>query len=435
MAKFNTTIITDETHLYGRGAEIELMWRLANMNSHFALIGTRRFGMTCLFKCMTNKLKHPESPCLPVYLDFKEVSSVVRGTSNVYNYIVAMMTVEACRSNIFTGKATFLDGKLEIEDSQNWSFIYSQLDGISSADSLQLLQETVHTYAGIAGKPILLLIDEYEFMLKYAFTDTSGFFKLRNLGDESPFDYPVLMLWVAGAESWSRMGVLLGSNELNTCGDPNYLYPLSKEDFLKMWDNETASWHNENERNTLLEYRELAYNKSGGVPYYGKLIGKYILVHGCFPSYEILQPYFEEIFNSKISTQHKNILKKLSTVSRQMDPSKELDDLKHQGLIKEEKNKYVITIGFLSDYMKTLTPNIIQQKPLSSTLVEEICRLIEAINKTSLKKKHKKIFKDIEATLSITFDMQNIVTDSRSFTCFVLAAYKMYLERTEERVT
>ena len=434
MANFNTTTITDEKLLFGRRGEIDLMWRVANMQSHFALVGTRRFGKTCLFKCMLNKLKAEDSPCIPIYLDFKEVSSVVRGTTNVYNYIVSMMTVEAYNYSLFTGKSTFLNGKLELAASKNWNDVYSQIEGIDSASSLQLLTEAVNTYSGLAGKPILLLIDEYEFMLKYAFTDTSGFFKLRTLGDDTQYNHPMLMLWVAGAESWSRMGVLLGSNELNTCGDPNYLYPLTKEDFLEMWDSESSTWHDEIDKKILSENRELAYEKSGGVPYYGKLIGKYILTHRSFPTFEILQAYFEEIFNSKITLQHKKLLIKLSTVARKLESSVELTDLMQQGLVKFENNKHEITIGFLVDYLKSLNQNVIQQKPISYGLVEEICRLLEAVNRTSYKKNKRKIFRDIESQLSIMLDMQSVVIDSRTFTCFVLATYKMYLERTEGKI-
>lgn len=433
---FNTDVITSADQLYGRQELLDSLRMAAAMNINIQLIGTRRFGKTCLFRTMYRELSSDDSTCYPVYLDFKSVSGAISGTSAVYKYIISVVISSMCQSGILDSDELTFAGTVVIKPNKAWNNVYGQLNALQSSDSLGLFQEAIPWLADLLGKPILMLIDEYEYMIKFSFSSPDDFFAIRNLSTETLpcSDQRILVFWVAGAETWKHLGEVTGSGWGNTMNSPTYVEPLEKEEFLRMWTDEVAKVNSEESRNFLIGKAEFAWEKSGGVPLYGKLIGReYLLKKNADVDFKLLQNLFDEILEGNIGQEEKTILKSLSTLARRMTDSKALTDLMNKGLVvyDEETKRHRIGIGFLADYMKKLDVVAVTRMPQTYRIVDEICKLIEHINNHC---PHDMIFKPVNEEVSLAIDMKKVTTDTESMLTFASAAYKTYLERSAQKV-
>ena len=432
---FSTDVITSANELYGRNDLLESLRMSAMMHINVQLIGTRRFGKTCLFRTLCNELSGDDSPCYPVYLDFKCVSGAVSGTSDVYRYIVSVIFAKLFQSGIIDSDEMTFNETIKIKPNKSWSNIYSQLSSLGSSDSLGLLQEMIPWFADLLAKPVMLMIDEYEFLIKYSLSCPDDFFAIRNLATETlpETGQRILVFWVAGAETWKHIGEVTGSGWGNTMHSPTYVDPLEKDDFLKMWNDDIQNVGFEEKRNLLMSKAEFAWEKSGGVPFYGKLIGReYIVKKNAEVDYTLLQTFFDEILKGNISKEEKLILKELSTLPRRKPETIALKSLINKGLVKydEEKKRHQIAIGFLADYLKTLDFVTATRMPPTVKLVDEICKLIENINSQRPKNM---IFKPVNEELSLAIGMREVVCDNNTMLNFSAATYKMYLERSAEK--
>ena len=234
---FSTDVITSANELYGRNDLLESLRMSAMMHINVQLIGTRRFGKTCLFRTMCNELSRDDSPCYPVYLDFKCVSGAVSGTSDVYRYIVSVVFARLFQSGIIDSDEMTFNETIKIKPNKSWSNIYGQLSLLGSSDSLGLFQEMIPWFADLLGKPVMLMIDEYEFLVKYSLSCPDDFFAIRNLATETlpETGQRILIFWVAGAETWKHIGEVTGSGWGNTMHSPTYVDPIEIEDFLKIF--------------------------------------------------------------------------------------------------------------------------------------------------------------------------------------------------------
>ncbi len=433
---FNTDVITSAEELYGRKALLDYLREAARMCVNIQLIGTRRFGKTCLFRTMCRELSNDNSPCYPVFLDFKNVSGAVSGTPDVYKYIVSAVLASLFQSGILEKECIpFGDGSVLLTPDKSWYRIYSQLKNLGSSESLGLFQEIIPWFADLLGKPVMLMIDEYEYLIKYSLSCPDDFFAIRNLATESFPDtgQRILVFWVAGAETWKHIGEVTGSGWGNTLNSPTYLEPLEKEDFIKMWNDEANKVEDESKRDMLLSKAEFAWEKSGGVPFYGKLIGReFLLRKNADIDYTLLHTFFDEILKGNMSKDEKLILKELSSLARRKSETTELKSLINKGLVIYDDNskRHRITIGFLADYLKTLDFVAATRMPPTYGIVDEICRLIENINRN---RPYNMIFKPVNEELSLAIEMKNVVCDQHTMLVFSAAIYKMYLERSASK--
>lgn len=432
---FSTDVITSADELYGRGDLLESLRMSAMMHINVQLIGTRRFGKTCLFRTICNELSNDESPCYPVYLDFKCVSGAVSGTSDVYKYIVSVIFANLFQSGIIDSDEMTFNETIKILPNKSWSNIYGQLGSLGSSDSLGLFQEMIPWFADLLGKPVMLMIDEYEYLIKYSLSCPDDFFAIRNLATETlpETGQRILVFWVAGAETWKHIGEVTGSGWGNTMHSPTYVDPLEKDDFLKMWNDDTQKVESEEKRNLLMSKAEFAWEKSGGVPFYGKLIGReFIVKKNAEIDFTLLQIFFDEILKGNISKDEKLILKELSTLPRRKPETPALKSLINKGLVRydEDKKRHQITIGFLADYLKTLDFVTATKMPPTVRIVDEICKLIENINS---QKPKNMIFKPVNEELSLAIGMKEVACDNNTMLNFSAATYKMYLERSAEK--
>lgn len=432
---FSTDVITSADQLYGRKELLDSLRMSAMMNINVQLIGTRRFGKTCLFRTMYSELLQDNSPCFPVYLDFKCVSGAVSGTSEVYNYIVSVIISNLFQSGILDNEEMTFNETIKITPQKNWNVVFGQLKSLRSSDSLGLFQEIIPWFADLLGKPVLLMIDEYEYLIKFSLSSPDDFFAIRNIATEtlSNNGQRILVFWVAGADTWKHIGEVTGSGWGNTMHSPTYVDPLEKEDFVKMWNDESNKVNIESKRNLLISKTDYVWEKSGGVPFYGKLIGReYLLKANEEVDYTLLQNLFDEILNGNISKEEKSILKSLSTLARKMPDTSALKSLINKGLViyDESQKRHHISIGFFSDYLKTLDIISVTKMPPTYNLVDDICRLMENINNHQ---SQNMIFKPVNEGTSLAIDMKTVVSDEDSMLTFAAAAYKMYLERSGEK--
>jgi len=433
MTSFAQVEITDPNKLFGRKELIEKLLILSNRHDNVAIIGTRRFGKTCLLKCIETALRQDnKSTSYPIYFDFKGVGSIIEGTDNVYKYMISVLVEVLYKDKYITQEETIKN--VRIIPSYDWTDIYEQLSDISSIKTQGLFTELITIFAEMLDKTILFLIDEYEYLFKYSFDTPVGFMTMRALSSqkEKPFAF-----WIAGAVNWDYLCTVIGSGELNVINQTVSLIPIDKDAFSKMWEYEIVGISDLELKQLLQSSFEFAYTNSGGVPYYGKHIGSFILVEKKLPDYSILKSYFQEIDNA-LHLEEKQILNEIAKLPQNIKNSKHMIELRNKGLVKQSDNRkdsYEINIGFYRDYLIASLNDADRLKPKlseSQELVEKITNLIETINKTLDNKKKPYIFDLVNDSASLENDLRTLCFGKEKFADFASALYKIYFERTKD---
>jgi hypothetical protein len=431
MTSFSQVTITDPNELYGRKELIEKLLSLANRHDNVAIIGTRRFGKTCLLKCIETTLRRDDkSTSYPIYFDFKEVGSIIKGTDNVYKYMISILAESLFKDKHFTQEEAIK--KVKIIPSDDWTDIYEQLSDISSVKIQGLFTEIISFFAELLEKTILFLIDEYEYLFKYSFDTPVGFMNMRTLSSqkEKPFAF-----WIAGAVSWDYLCTVTGSGELNVINNTLPLSPIEETAFIEMWKQEIEDIDDVELKTLLQSNVEFAYNNSGGVPYYGKHIGISIIANRVLPNYSILKSYFQEIDNA-LHLEEKKILNDLAKCPQNIKNSKHIIELENKGLVKHYNNKsYEISIGFYRNYLNASmndTDRLNQVIPECHTFTKKITDLIEAINNTLSNKKKTLMFELVNDNSSLENDLRTQCFNKEQFADFTSSLYKIYFERTKE---
>jgi len=435
MIAFSQTEIIDPEKLFGRKDLINKLVVLSNRHDNVAIIGTRRFGKTCLLKCIETKLRQEEeSKSYPIYFDFKEIGSIIKGTDEVYKYLISKIVATLCRDNLFITQESIK--KVTITPSVDWEDIYEQIKDVSSVKVQRLFEEIIKFFSELLEKTVLLLIDEYEYLFKYSFDSPEGFMRMRNLSNQSlgngllPFAF-----WIAGAVSWDYLCTITGSGELNVINATETLMPLSKEDFSSMWLTESEYIENDELKRVVLSSVEFAYESSGGVPFYGKHIGRYIVIENKQPDYSILKSYFNEV-SSSLLLEEKKLLNDLAKLPKNIKQSKTSIDLLNRGIIKQSRDKcYEVSIGFYKDYLIATMKDeerLQQTLPESHTLTKKITDLIETINNTLSNKKKTIMFELVNDNSSLENDLRTSCLTKEQFADFISSLYKIYFERTKD---
>ncbi|KAA6351901.1 hypothetical protein EZS27_000698 [termite gut metagenome] len=439
MTPFSQVTITDPNELFGRKELIEKLLSLANRHDNVAIIGTRRFGKTCLLKCIETVLRRDDkSTSYPIYFDFKSVGSIIKGTEYVYKYMVCILVSKLFCDKHFTNTETIK--KITITPSEEWEDIYEQIQDVSFVQIQGLFEAIIKFFAELLGKTILFLIDEYEYLFKYSFDSPEGFMKMRTISTQSlenglrPFSF-----WIAGAVSWDYLCTVTGSGELNGIGGNTIsLSPLAEVYFREMWNSEISTIENSELKNLLDSNIEFTFHNSGGVPFFGKCIGSYIIVNNIVPDYSILKANFQEIDNA-LHLEEKKILNILAQQSQNIKGttlSVHINALLEKGLIRHGNNKsYEISIGFYRDYLLASLNDADRLKPKiseSQAFTDKITGLIETINKTNFNKKKIYIFDPVNDSASLEKDLRTLCSTKEQFADFASSLYKVYFERTKD---
>ena len=240
MEPFSKHTIDSLDQLFGRKDLVDKLLAYAKRKENVALIGTRRFGKTCLFKSLQKHfLIDEEAPVFPVFLDFKEVAFVIAGTAEVYRFILARLIEELYKAGFYTQKEDF--NKLDITPTKNWEDNYENLLSLKIVRLNSITGEIIRYFSGIMEKTFLFMIDEYEHLFQKAFSNPEGFMPLRSLSSENEKDQvKPFAFWIAGAVGWKELCTQIGSGELNVINISMNVMPLSKGEFENLWKYEVS---------------------------------------------------------------------------------------------------------------------------------------------------------------------------------------------------
>ena len=202
-----------------------------------------------------------------------------------------------------------------------------------------------------------------------------------------------------------------------------------------MWNEECELIEDETNRKKVLAEVEFAWKKTGGVPFYGKLVGAYILRNNSLPDYTICKPFFNEMINKTLSVAEINTLKTIAKGLGTASTSLGYSSLCDKGIIINEKNKTTLPIEFLKEYIMAdiADSNLSKQKQAEhESIVFEISQIIENIKKTQENKKRSYIFKPTVDSMSTFKDLTGPCFSTELFAEFSCAIYRIYFEWTKD---
>ena len=202
-----------------------------------------------------------------------------------------------------------------------------------------------------------------------------------------------------------------------------------------MWSDECELIDDEVIKKKVLGEVDFAWKKTGGVPFYGKLIGAYIVRNSSLPDYTICKPFFNEMLNKTLSVAEINTLKTIAKGLNISSASLGFASLCDKGIIVCDKNKPNLPIEFLKEYILADIADGNISKPKKSeheTIVNEISQIIENINKTQENKRRSYIFKPTVDSMSTYKDLTGPCFSTELFAEFSCAIYRMYFEWTKE---
>lgn len=428
---FQVKDICNPKELYGREKLLDNLIVAARLKQNTNIIGARRFGKTCVLKSICTLLREQDNITVyPVYIDIK--TSDIKGTDAVYRHMMGILVESLFIDGLFTEPEKF--GSVEIIPCDDWTEIAERLENLSSSRIQSVFQRLVYWLADLLDKTILFMIDEYEYLFKYALDSTSGFMKLRTMSSDTlPNGARPFCFWLTGATPWDQLiSEVPGSGEANTISGYEYVTPLSKEAFIAMWEDECKIVEDSVLQDILLKNKEFAYEKSGGVPFYGKnVIGSYILKNKTIPDYTICQGYFQELTNKALNSGEYSILKILARAPRKLSFSNNFKNLKNKGIIAiKTKDLYHLPIGFLKDFiLGELSDKKVTNNNESENLMKSITDLIELINKQRINYNKKVIFTPVIDAASLEYDLRTPCYTKEQLSDFASALYKYYYER------
>lgn len=430
MIPFQVREIADPKCLFGRSGMLESLKVSAYRNANLNVVGIRRFGKTCVMKSLISLLKEDENTTVyPIYLDFK--SSEIIGTDNVYKYMLSVFLSSLFLDGANTDKINICGN--DVMPSGIWEDIYEQI----SASGLRLhrqLSELVSFFSEMMEKTVLFIIDEYEFLFVKALERPEGFMKIRNLGAQiNKNGHRIFAYWLVGSITWDKLCDSIGSPAANTITETSYITPLDKESFLKWWQYE-LSFESDTILKGLLEVNaEIAYEKSGGVPYYGIKIAEYLIKYKQQPDYSILLQSFKDMMSRCLSPEEQKVLEKLKKGPQNIS-SLEANQLYEKGIIQKiNKKNFSIRIAYLQEYVNSLfsEKNATNAEVLRK-LVKDIVEYMKNINDCKKNKCGEYVFKPDNAMSSWEEVLRTECLTRKDFESFVNSLYKMFFERAKE---
>jgi hypothetical protein len=428
------TVVTNPAELFGRDTVMNQLISLANNGNSVPIIGPRRFGKTSILRCVETSLKQNEaSRVYPVYFDFKEVGSTVKGTDNVYRYMVSLFVASLYKDRHFTDSIEIK--RVRIKPSPDWEDVFDGLMEVNPVRIQGLLEELLDFFSELLGKGILFLIDEYEWLFRFSFDEPVGFMKLRNLCSKqlisgaNPFSF-----WIAGSTPWDYLCSVTGSPELNVMDTPVvYVGNIDHESFCRMWQFEVSKLDACPE--SLDKHRDSAYKASGGIPFYGKLLGSHLLTSEKPLVFILLKHHLQELYDS-LQSEEKTILTEISRAPRNMKSSKFLHELVCKGLVAQNGKSCEVRSGFLREFINNNQVEDLKGKndgpPECHILTDRIEALIMSINQTHHNKRGRYIFEPVVDDSALMKDLRTPCYSLDLFSDFASSLYKIVFERTKD---
>lgn len=435
----SSTDIDQPNILFGRKQILQDLCGYADGLHQVQIIGARRFGKTCLAKSfVTQEKTNQNRNVYPVFVDLYH--DEINGTANVYRYLSAQIIANLYNDDYLSDTTFKVDDYINIAPNANWKRIFKQLRNIEDIEAEDYFDETLKKTKEKTGQTILLIFDEYEKSTD-AFDNVHGFRHLRKLSDKTPY----LKFWIVGAIPWDKF--ILGDDKddyraskvFNGIQFDIYVCPLVFDDFQEMWNYECSQIPDVTKRQSLNLLCEEVYVSSGGVPCFAKEIGTHIYVKGMYPKYDCISKHFPEIVKT-LSDEEIRCLRELLFAPKEYDPlmiPNSVTVLENYGLIiKDEQNKYNISIRFFADYLhaKLLDEQIESSDSLDvDTIVNKIEDLFYNINEKWKDLYDGKYMFDTVNDTQKCFRALRLICDSREkVPNFINSIYLLYWEGSKE---
>lgn len=391
MKPFNTDNIDDLSLICGRDKVIKDLKYYAESAENAGIIGSRRFGKTCLLKSIEKYLKSSSSKAYPLYYDAKH-EGIHKNTDKVFSRMTAILASQMCKEGLLKEGNYRIGRNFVVYLSSDRNDIEEQLVKFSSERQRGALLQMSKNLAQ-KGLYLLLLFDEIEYLFLKSLSSPSDFYRIRtwaSIGEPIKF-------WIAGIASWNDITTGVGSSELSGGLEKISLPPLLYKDFYMLWEKECKLIDSKEKGECIMKRVKEVFDASGGVPFYAKTIGKELLKTN-FPyelpssSYTVLRDHFAKIMeNQFLKESERNYLMKLAKgpiVFNEVIPD-EIESLREKGLVVEENGSFVIPIRFLREYILSSiveaedeSNNVKEEIPI---IVDEIFRLRDNINKVWVK--------------------------------------------------
>ena len=431
MEAFSQGTIEVLAELFGRTNLITKLRKYAERQDNVNLVGSRRAGKTCVLRTLQSTIKaDPNSSIYPFYVDIKE-SGIKGNTCAVYRYLISIIVSDLNKDGIWADSDLTISG-ITFSSQYYYEDVYEDpvLCEQSSNKMQSIFNNLVKKINTELGKTVLMLFDEYEKLMKYAFDEPAGFYRMRNMVNDRNLSFTFI---VAGHEKWDKVISKLGSGELNVVNVEEPIIPLNSREFHEMWAFECSKIAEQDLRGIVLNEESFAYEKSGGIPFFGKCIGAYLVVNrGLLPSYFDIS--LDEIVSS-LDRDEKLLLQQMEKgVQVQLTPP--LESLRIKGLVVREGDSYRITMGFMKDvirsaeYVEQLRKST--ESPCQKLAMESV-RLVETINATRKNKGFPYTFEPVNDSGSLEEDLRTPCTTKTDFEDFCAALYRNHFERSKDR--
>ena len=429
MAAFSQGTIDNLAELFGRTNLITKLRKYAERQDNVNLVGARRTGKTCVLKTLQTILKtDPNSKIYPVFIDIRD-AEIKGNTRDVYRYIIATTIANLNQDGIWYGEEITLSGVTFrcqdlIEDVYEDEVLCAQ----SSAKTQSIFNNLVKKINIELGKTVLVLFDEYEKLMKYSFDEPSGFYRMRNMVNDRSLSFAFI---VAGHEKWDKVISKLGSGELNVVNVEECVPPLTATEFNEMWSFECSRIDDPELRSYVLSMEEFAFEKSGGIPFFGKNIGAFLIVNRQKPTH--LDISLEETLSS-LDQDERLLLQQLDK-GEFVHITPPLESLIVKGLVIRDGDSYRITMGFLKDIIRSkeyLAELRKAAEPPCERFAKEAFSLIETINSTRKNKGFDYPFELVYDSNSIEEDLRTPCTSRTEFEDFCSALYRNHFERSKD---
>lgn len=442
MDAFSTNVVTKPEELFGRQDFIDKIIGSIHGMNNCAIIGARRFGKTNVLLQMKRLLEDDEK-IFPILIDSRDVGNSNGDTADVYRCLIAIMTEELYNADIFKEKEIFYFD-CEITPWDDWGAVYQQVSKFEEKKIVSLFESMVKSFSKRMNKTLLLMIDEYEYLLTKSMKP-EGFNAIRGL-TQKPIGRTSLMplkYLICGAKNWEIFQKEIDSGVLNQTGVTVYLPPISEKDFKDMWRFEASKKDvSQTAKAKLIQEMDWSYRMSGGVPFYGKILGNYICRQNTRPDYSELKPFFYELINNQFSSKQVSLLLDLVNGIQPNEITDSLIELVREGFIEGsnvgKKEECKIKIEFLIDYLRANFNDIKFKISHQNTnddeftkLVDEIFVTIKKINFTRKAKNLDYIFHPSDSDDTQT-QMKSICLSDNDLSLFFKHVYITYAERTSD---
>jgi hypothetical protein len=426
-------IVVNPTFLFGRvkrGQTLDKAILNLRRGTNTEILGERRSGKTSTISCIINILeKDYKDEYIPIYLNFKD-NFFIKGTFNSYRFILSKFFEKLSQLKFFAANEAFYG--TEIQYSKKWEDYYIQFTAINDYTIHGLLSNLPEFFSNLLEKTIVLFFDEYEYYLYYTLDDIEGFFPIRSLSEKPEVNgMKPLIFIICGATSWDKIEQQTGSPILNTLGaEILYLSPLNIEDFTEMWHYLISPMSNKALLNTLSV--EDLYIRSGGIPFFLKLIGNNFIDNKTFPSIDLFIPYFEDIYKNLDEKENKIVSSILDKLQVYNDPS--IRKLIKRGILINDKGNYQINGTYLSEYFKykigTENKFLDSKANRLQTKVDLIAKLISKISQTSMNKMNTVMFEPSIDDYQLFTDLKTLCIDEEDIIRFSSSLYRIAFEKT-----